>query len=99
GVVRGHGSRFGTVIKSNDNASTDYVMKLGNGTTWEPHNYVMRDLSISAADGAPSEGALLFDRTNLMRLYDVTLQDMGAGGIALGSRVGAVLLGEMIFNG
>lgn len=97
-VWEGQGSRFGSVIISNDNTSTDYILKLGDGT-FEPHNFVLRDISIDAADGAPADGALLFYRTNLMRISNITVQSIGAGGLAMGSTSTAPLFGEMIFTG
>lgn len=97
GILYGRGSRFGSVIQAKT-VGTDYVLKLGDGT-FEPHNFSMKDLSIDANGGAPTEGALLFDRTNLMRHYNCTVQNIAAGGIGMGSKAASPLFQEMIFNG
>lgn len=99
GILYGRGSRFGSVIEAKT-AGTNYVLKLGDGDpSHEPHNFSLRDLAIDANGGSPPLGALLFERTNLMRHYNVTVQNIGAGGIGMGSVPGSPLFQEMIFHG
>ena len=97
GILEGYGSRFNSVFKTSNNASAGAILQLGNGT-FEPHSFVLQWLTIDP-DGAPSNpGALYLNRTNLMTVREVIVQNVGVNGIGIGTPSSPHLFGEMIFN-
>lgn len=95
GIFRGQGSRFNSVLKTRDNASTDPVLTLGDGT-FEPHSYLLESLSLDCDEG-PGVG-LFLNRTNLMDIRDIIVQAIGVNGIGILSQINPALFGEMIFD-
>lgn len=95
GILRGQGSRFNTIIRSNDPDSSAPVLTLGNGT-FEPHSWVMEHLTVSKGYGPGP--ALYLNRLNLIIFRDVIITDLGTGGTGIDTPSAALLFGEMIFD-
>jgi len=96
GQFVGNGPRFGSMLVSMNPTSTAPILQLGNGTN-EPHNYLLEKLAIDANGGGPN-GALYFNRVNLMGLRDVVVQGLGPGGVGITNPSSELLFQEMIFD-